>query len=180
LQKQAIAIAAQNDGVLCDAVASNCVNNRGQPSPRLSQWWVPTAAPEAGCPFLDGFWKDYKPQEALPCPPSIALPAFVPPVIAPAAAVPSSCPVKAQATTYTHTNKLQAQLHSSPYLYPTAHPPLTCALTLFRTLAAQPPLSLLHSRSRRQRAALDPSSPTFQCPFLPTTPTRYLPSTAKS
>lgn len=92
-EKQAIAIAAQNDGVLCDAVASNCVNNRGQPSPRLSEWWVPTAAPEAGCPFLDGFWKDYKPQEALPCPPSIALPAFVPPVIAPAAAVPSSYPV---------------------------------------------------------------------------------------
>ena len=156
----------------CIAMASwvtQCRPIAWVPPPGLSQCVrLPTEAEKA---FLDAFWKHYlgiSPQEA--CLLSLRSPARI---RATRDRTSRSLPSlflprhrRAARPQLTPPDALSVQLQSilsissptarcSPHLHADATP---------RTLPAQPPLSLHRSRSRRQRAALDPSPPPSNVP----------------
>jgi hypothetical protein len=156
--------------------------------------------------FLDAFWKTSSPQSPklarVPCPhlvigrrsfcsasPLLPQNPPAPGVIAPLprciAAAPTRAPLPAP-----------QQLHSSSPLHlplPRRCPlplPLFLLALLFVSCCLAPSLRLGPRSSipaipaplanPTSKSATDPSPPPSQCPSLPTTPMRYLPSTAKS
>jgi hypothetical protein len=141
----------------------------------LSQRAAAYSSPRLEGPFLDAFWKHYKPQK-LACSPSAALPARIRPTRDRACCssplLPRHRRRPPQALPQLEQGVSRACAIAPHPLYCYRCPPSLHADAAPRILAAPSPPSLHRSRSRRQRAALDPSPPPSQCPYLPTTPMR--------